>query len=167
VYVFVHTLNALHYLHSQGILHRDIKGQNVLLTSAGDVKLGTFAIQRIVSLTLEVDFGVSTRERKERPHNSFIGTPYWMAPEVIACDQQVEAEYDTRCDVWSLGIMCIECAEGGQPPLSDVHPMRALHLILKNPAPTLKDKKWCEHCRTTHADIQVCGAPRIRIHMSR
>ena len=81
--------------------------------------------------------------RKERPHNTFIGTPYWMAPEVIACDQQLDSEYDARCDIWSLGISAIESAEGGEPPLSDIHPMRALHLILRNPAPTLRDKRWC------------------------
>ena len=80
--------------------------------------------------------------RQERPHSTFIGTPYWMAPEVIACDHQVDAEYDARCDIWSLGISAIEGAEGGEPPLSDIHPMRALQLIVRSPPPTLKDKKW-------------------------
>ncbi|KAG7255429.1 hypothetical protein CRUP_038596 [Coryphaenoides rupestris] len=73
--------------------------------------------------------------------NTFIGTPYWMAPEVIACDENPDATYDFKSDLWSLGITALEMAEGA-PPLCDMHPMRALFLIPRNPAPRLKSKKW-------------------------
>lgn len=69
------------------------------------------------------------------------GTPYWMAPEVIACDENPDATYDNRSDLWSLGITALEMAES-QPPLCDLHPMRALFLIPRNPPPRLKSKKW-------------------------
>uniref|UniRef100_A0A8C7NNT9 non-specific serine/threonine protein kinase n=1 Tax=Oncorhynchus mykiss TaxID=8022 RepID=A0A8C7NNT9_ONCMY len=106
----------------------DIKGQNVLLTENAEVKL--------------VDFGVSAQlDRTVGRRNTFIGTPYWMAPEVIACDENPEATYDFKSDLWSLGITAIEMAEGA-PPLCDMHPMRALFLIPRNPAPRLKSKKW-------------------------
>lgn len=68
--------------------------------------------------------------------NTSVGTPYWMAPEVIACEQQLDQSYDSRCDVWSVGITAIELAEG-DPPLSDIHPMRALFQIPRNPPPNL------------------------------
>jgi TRAF2 and NCK interacting kinase len=70
-----------------------------------------------------------------------LGTPYWMAPEVIACDENPDATYDNRSDLWSLGITALEMAES-QPPLCDLHPMRALFLIPRNPPPRLKSKKW-------------------------
>lgn len=84
-----------------------------------------------------MDFGVSshliaTLARR----NTSVGTPYWMAPEVIACEQQLDQSYDSRCDVWSIGITAIELAEG-DPPLSDIHPMRALFQIPRNPPPGL------------------------------
>jgi misshapen/NIK-related kinase len=75
--------------------------------------------------------------------NTFIGTPYWMAPEVIACDENPDATYDNRSDLWSLGITALEMAES-QPPLCDLHPMRALFLIPRNPPPRLKSKKWAK-----------------------
>ncbi len=75
--------------------------------------------------------------------NTFIGTPYWMAPEVIACEHNSEATYDNRSDLWSLGITALEMAES-QPPLCDMHPMRALFLIPRNPPPRLKSKKWAK-----------------------
>uniref|UniRef100_A0A8C1PMH2 non-specific serine/threonine protein kinase n=1 Tax=Cyprinus carpio TaxID=7962 RepID=A0A8C1PMH2_CYPCA len=89
-----------------------------------------------------VDFGVSAQlDRTVSRRNTFIGTPYWMAPEVIACDENPDATYDYKSDLWSLGITAIEMAEGA-PPLCDMHPMRALFLIPRNPAPRLKSKKW-------------------------
>eukprot|EP00731_Ephydatia_muelleri_P029555 Em0021g78a len=111
------------------VIHRDIKGQNVLLTDNADIKL--------------VDFGVSAQlDRTIGKRNTFIGTPYWMAPEVIACDQDPTATYDFRSDQWSLGITAVEAAEG-EPPLCSMHPMRALFLIPRNPPPKLKQpKKW-------------------------
>lgn len=76
-----------------------------------------------------VDFGVSAQlDRTIGRRNTFIGTPYWMAPEVIACDENPDATYDNRSDLWSLGITALEMAES-QPPLCDLHPMRALFLI--------------------------------------
>uniref|UniRef100_A0A8C5DVX0 non-specific serine/threonine protein kinase n=1 Tax=Gouania willdenowi TaxID=441366 RepID=A0A8C5DVX0_GOUWI len=89
-----------------------------------------------------VDFGVSAQlDKTIGRRNTFIGTPYWMAPEVIACDENPEATYDYRSDLWSLGITALEMAEGA-PPLCDMHPMRALFLIPRNPPPKLKSKKW-------------------------
>ncbi|XP_067220277.1 TRAF2 and NCK interacting kinase a isoform X5 [Chanodichthys erythropterus] len=127
-YISREILRGLTHLHHHKVIHRDIKGQNVLLTENAEVKL--------------VDFGVSAQlDRTVSRRNTFIGTPYWMAPEVIACDENPEATYDYKSDLWSLGITAIEMAEGA-PPLCDMHPMRALFLIPRNPAPRLKSKKW-------------------------
>ncbi|XP_017956530.2 serine/threonine-protein kinase mig-15 isoform X2 [Drosophila navojoa] len=127
-YICREILRGLSYLHSNKVIHRDIKGQNVLLTDNAEVKL--------------VDFGVSAQlDRTIGRRNTFIGTPYWMAPEVIACDENPEATYDNRSDLWSLGITALEMAES-QPPLCDLHPMRALFLIPRNSPPRLKSKKW-------------------------
>ncbi|CAG5866665.1 unnamed protein product [Menidia menidia] len=127
-YICREILGGLTHLHQHKVIHRDIKGQNVLLTENAEVKL--------------VDFGVSAQlDRTVGRRNTFIGTPYWMAPEVIACDENPEATYDFKSDLWSLGITAIEMAEGA-PPLCDMHPMRALFLIPRNPAPRLKSKKW-------------------------
>ncbi|XP_017794743.1 PREDICTED: myosin-IIIb-like isoform X2 [Habropoda laboriosa] len=124
-YILRETVEALIYLHSNHCMHRDVKGHNILLTDDAHVKL--------------VDFGVAshlvaTLARK----NTSVGTPYWMAPEVIACEQQLDSSYDSRCDVWSVGITAIELAEG-DPPLSELHPMRALFQIPRNPPPSLKN----------------------------
>ncbi|XP_061169935.1 myosin-IIIb-like isoform X3 [Saccostrea echinata] len=117
------TLQALHHLHKNHVIHRDVKGHNILINDQGQIKL--------------IDYGVSghlpsTLARK----NTSVGTPYWMAPEVIACERQLEYNYDIRCDIWSLGITAIELADG-EPPLSDLHPMRALFKIPRNPQPQL------------------------------
>ncbi|KAK4598857.1 hypothetical protein RGQ29_016058 [Quercus rubra] len=118
------TLKGLAYLHSIFKVHRDIKGGNILLTEQGDVKLG--------------DFGVAAQlTRTMSKRNTFIGTPHWMAPEVIQ-----ESRYDGKVDVWALGVSAIEMAEG-LPPRSAVHPMRVLFMISSEPAPMLEDKeKW-------------------------
>ncbi|KAA3676636.1 TRAF2 and NCK interacting kinase [Paragonimus westermani] len=88
--------------------------------------------------SLAVDFGVSAQlDKTFGKRNTFIGTPYWMAPEVIHCEQDSSCTYDTRSDLWSLGITAIEMAEG-RPPLCEMHPMRALFLIMRNPPPRLK-----------------------------
>uniref|UniRef100_H9ZFK1 non-specific serine/threonine protein kinase n=1 Tax=Macaca mulatta TaxID=9544 RepID=H9ZFK1_MACMU len=127
-YICREILRGLSHLHQHKVIHRDIKGQNVLLTENAEVKL--------------VDFGVSAQlDRTVGRRNTFIGTPYWMAPEVIACDENPDATYDFKSDLWSLGITAIEMAEGA-PPLCDMHPMRALFLIPRNPPPRLKSKKW-------------------------
>nr|DBA25152.1 TPA: hypothetical protein GDO54_012716 [Pyxicephalus adspersus] len=123
-YILHEALMGLKHLHSHKTIHRDVKGNNILLTTDGGVKL--------------VDFGVSAQLTNTRLHrNTSVGTPFWMAPEVIACEQQVDTTYDARCDVWSLGITAIELADG-DPPLADLHPMRALFKIPRNPPPTLR-----------------------------
>ncbi|XP_033030352.1 mitogen-activated protein kinase kinase kinase kinase 2 isoform X2 [Lacerta agilis] len=125
-YVCRETLQGLHHLHTKGKMHRDIKGANILLTANGDVKLADFGV------SAELTASVAKR-------NSFIGTPYWMAPEVAAVEKK--GGYNHLCDIWALGITAIELAEL-QPPLFDLHPMRALMLMSKSSfqPPKLKDK---------------------------
>ncbi|XP_015206853.1 mitogen-activated protein kinase kinase kinase kinase 4 isoform X2 [Lepisosteus oculatus] len=133
-YICREVLRGLSHLHFHRVIHRDIKGQNVLLTENAEVKL--------------VDFGVSAQlDKTIGRRNTFIGTPYWMAPEVIACDENPDSTYDYRSDLWSLGITALEMAEGA-PPLCDMHPMRALFLIPRNPPPKLKSKKWTKKFST-------------------
>ncbi|XP_048884921.1 mitogen-activated protein kinase kinase kinase kinase 2 isoform X3 [Brienomyrus brachyistius] len=128
-YICRETLQGLHYLHETGKMHRDIKGANILLTERGDVKLADFGVAAEIS--------ASVAKRK-----SFIGTPYWMAPEVAAVEKK--GGYNHLCDIWAVGITAIELAEL-QPPMFDLHPMRALMLMSKSnfQPPKLKDRtKW-------------------------
>ncbi|XP_026179670.1 mitogen-activated protein kinase kinase kinase kinase 3-like isoform X2 [Mastacembelus armatus] len=127
-YVLRETLQGVYYLHSKGKMHRDIKGANILLTDNGYVKLADFGVSAQISMTIA--------KRK-----SFIGTPYWMAPEVAAVERK--GGYNQLCDIWAVGITAIELAEL-QPPMFDLHPMRALLLMTKSnfQPPKLKDKKW-------------------------
>ncbi|XP_055519774.1 mitogen-activated protein kinase kinase kinase kinase 5-like [Leucoraja erinacea] len=128
-YISRETLQGLEYLHNQGKIHRDIKGANILINDNGDVKLADFGISAQITATFA-------------RRMSFIGTPYWMAPEVAAVE--VKGGYNELCDIWAVGITAIELAEL-QPPMFDVHPLRVLFLMSKSgyQPPKLKDKaKW-------------------------
>ncbi|KAJ3039783.1 hypothetical protein HDV00_011910 [Rhizophlyctis rosea] len=133
------SLQGLAFLHSCSKIHRDIKCGNILMTEAGEIKIA--------------DFGVSTQlTRTFSKRNTFIGTPYWMAPEVITSEQH-GTSYDYKADIWSLGISAIEMAECG-PPNFDTHPMRVLFMIPKADPPTLKKKDiWSNKF---HDFLRVC-----------
>ncbi|XP_064378361.1 serine/threonine-protein kinase TAO3 isoform X1 [Dromaius novaehollandiae] len=120
-------LQGLAYLHSHSKIHRDIKAGNILLTEPGQVKLADFGSASIIC-----------------PANSFVGTPYWMAPEVILAMD--EGQYDGKVDVWSLGITCIELAER-KPPLFNMNAMSALYHIAQNDSPTLQSNEWSDSFR--------------------
>ncbi|XP_064620244.1 serine/threonine-protein kinase TAO1-B-like isoform X2 [Lineus longissimus] len=120
-------LIGLEYLHSQNKIHRDIKAGNILLTENGTVKLADFGSASISC-----------------PANSFVGTPYWMAPEVILAMD--EGQYDGKVDIWSLGITCIELAER-KPPLFNMNAMSALYHIAQNDSPSLSGGEWSDEFR--------------------
>ncbi|XP_005797715.2 serine/threonine-protein kinase 10-like [Xiphophorus maculatus] len=123
------TLQALVYLHENKIIHRDLKAGNILLTLDGDVKLA--------------DFGVSAKNTKTlQRRDSFIGTPYWMAPEVVMCETSKDRPYDYKADIWSLGVTLIELAQV-EPPNHEMNPMRVLLKIAKSDPPTLmQPSRW-------------------------
>ncbi|XP_032397779.1 STE20-like serine/threonine-protein kinase isoform X3 [Etheostoma spectabile] len=117
------TLEALSYLHENKVIHRDLKAGNILLSLDGEVKLA--------------DFGVSAKNTKTlQRRDSFIGTPYWMAPEVVMCETSKDRPYDFKADIWSLGITLIELAQI-EPPNHEMNPMRVLLKIAKSEPPTL------------------------------
>ncbi|XP_004636285.1 serine/threonine-protein kinase TAO3 [Octodon degus] len=120
-------LQGLAYLHSHALIHRDIKAGNILLSEPGQVKLADFGSASMAS-----------------PANSFVGTPYWMAPEVILAMD--EGQYDGKVDIWSLGITCIELAER-KPPLFNMNAMSALYHIAQNDSPTLQSDEWTDSFR--------------------
>uniref|UniRef100_A0A8B9LAJ7 non-specific serine/threonine protein kinase n=1 Tax=Astyanax mexicanus TaxID=7994 RepID=A0A8B9LAJ7_ASTMX len=126
------TLQALSYLHQHHMIHRDLKAGNILLTMEGHIKLA--------------DFGVSAKnDNTLQRRATFIGTPYWMAPEVIMCETSKDTPYSSKADIWSLGITLIEAAEM-EPPHHSLNPMRVLLKITKSPPPTLTHpRRWSSH----------------------
>ena len=147
-------LYALDYLHGEGKIHRDVKCANVLLTGAGEIRLADFGVAGTLTQTL----GGNKRR-------TFTGTPFWMAPEVI---QAHESDgYNSKCDIWSLGITAMEAANG-TPPYSDLHPMRVLFFIPKNPPPRLEGasfsaefKEFCASCLQKDPDRRPRAAQLV------
>uniref|UniRef100_A0A8C2DUD8 non-specific serine/threonine protein kinase n=1 Tax=Cyprinus carpio TaxID=7962 RepID=A0A8C2DUD8_CYPCA len=136
-------LQGLAYLHSHNMIHRDIKAGNILLTEPGQVKLADFGSASIAS-----------------PANSFVGTPYWMAPEVILAMD--EGQYEGKVDIWSLGITCIELAER-KPPLFNMNAMSALYHIAQNESPMLQSSEWTDYFRN-FVDSCLQKLPQDRPH---
>ncbi|CAH0403651.1 unnamed protein product [Chilo suppressalis] len=147
-YMCRETLTGLSYLHSMGKMHRDIKGANILLTECGDVKLADFGVSAQITATIN--------KRK-----SFIGTPYWMAPEVAAVERK--GGYNQLCDIWACGITAIELAEL-QPPMFELHPMRVLFLMSKSgfKPPQLRDRERWTNTFHTFLKLALTKNPKKR-----
>uniref|UniRef100_A0A8C1M1R4 non-specific serine/threonine protein kinase n=1 Tax=Cyprinus carpio TaxID=7962 RepID=A0A8C1M1R4_CYPCA len=141
--VCLSVLKALSYLHTQGVIHRDIKSDSILLTSDGRIKLS--------------DFGFCAQVSKEVPkRKSLVGTPYWMAPEVIS-----RLPYGTEVDIWSLGIMVIEMVDG-EPPYFNEPPLQAMRRIRDNLPPRLKDSHKVSSVLRAFLDLMLVREPSQR-----
>lgn len=116
-------LDAVAYLHGMQIIHRDINAANTLISQDGLIKLA--------------DFGVSTISKKNK-QGTFIGSPMWMAPEVIKCETDPNNRYTNKCDVWGLGVTVIEFGDG-HPPNHDMHPAKAIMRITSGAPPNVED----------------------------
>lgn len=139
-------LEGLQYLHENGQMHRDIKAANILLSLDGFAKLADFGVSTQLTQTLM---------RKK----TVIGTPYWMAPEVILAETSGDP-YGIQADIWSLGITAIELITG-RPPLFDLHPMKALFLIPKIKPPTLEGQHWSAELKN-FVDLCLQKQPELR-----
>jgi len=130
-YILRETAKAVLHMHENNIIHRDIRGSNILMTKEGEIKL--------------CDFGLSRETKTTKGKRATcIGSPSWMAPEVVAAKGDKKNTYDNRADVWSFGITAIELADG-KPPFADMHPTRAMFQILRNPPPTLyRQSTWTQ-----------------------
>ncbi|XP_046607249.1 neither inactivation nor afterpotential protein C isoform X1 [Neodiprion virginianus] len=131
-YILKEVVKALLHLHENNVVHRDVRGNNILLTKNGEVKL--------------VDFGLSRMIKGELgKRKTCIGSPCWMAPEVVTSKDTPETGYGSRVDVWAIGITAIELADG-KPPFQDMHPSRALFQIIRNPPPNLyRPANWTQN----------------------
>ncbi|RKP00183.1 hypothetical protein CXG81DRAFT_6744, partial [Caulochytrium protostelioides] len=147
---------ALHYLHKHaGIIHRDIKAANILLTEDGRVRLCDFGVAGQISLSC-------------LRRTSFVGTPYWMPPEIIQ-----RSHYDTKADIWSLGITMIELAKGN-PPFADQDPRRAIFLIPRSPPARLEEKlfspalrEFVALCLQTNPDLRPTAEELLKTKLVR
>ncbi|EGD77790.1 STE/STE20 protein kinase [Salpingoeca rosetta] len=137
-YILREVLRGIAAMHSRHLMHRDIKGGNVLVRSSGDILLADF------------DTAASFKKDEKMTGFGVVGTPYWAAPEIAACAYPPGYSYDERCDVWSLGITAIEVAQGGPPLLGRVDPEQAGDRVLKQPPPALADS---EHWTQTFKDF--------------
>ncbi|CAH0394342.1 unnamed protein product [Bemisia tabaci] len=134
-FILKETLKALCYLQENHVIHRDVRGSNILLTKDGEIKVADFGLSRELKSTLD-------------RRNSCLGSPNWMAPELVNSSRRSDDEentYDSKIDVWALGITAIEIGDG-KPPFQDIHPTRAMFQIVKNPPPSLaRPSNWSQN----------------------